>query len=83
MWTPQNRKRYDRSQLRYPSDLTDAEWAQPHRLPSPCPICAWLATGIFRGARNAFSKRSFDVLYSIGYLSLSRLKKCETFILPL
>jgi transposase len=27
MWTPQNRKRYDRSQLRNPSDLTDAEWA--------------------------------------------------------
>jgi len=27
MWTPQNRKHYDRSQLRYPSDLTDAEWA--------------------------------------------------------
>jgi hypothetical protein len=28
MWTTQNRKRYDRSQLRYPSDLTDDEWAQ-------------------------------------------------------
>jgi transposase len=27
MWTPQNRKRYDRSHLRYPSDLTDDEWA--------------------------------------------------------
>jgi transposase len=27
MWTPQNRKRYDRNQLRYPSDLTDDEWA--------------------------------------------------------
>ena len=27
MWTTQNRKRYDRSQLRYPSDLTDDEWA--------------------------------------------------------
>ena len=27
MWTPENRKRYDRSQLRYPSDLTDEEWA--------------------------------------------------------
>jgi transposase len=27
MWTPENRKRYDRSHLRYPSDLTDAEWA--------------------------------------------------------
>jgi transposase len=26
MWTAENRKRYDRSQLRYPSDLTDEEW---------------------------------------------------------
>jgi transposase len=26
MWTATNRKRYDRSQLRYPSDLTDLEW---------------------------------------------------------
>jgi len=26
MWTANNRKRYDRSQLRYPSDLTDDEW---------------------------------------------------------
>ncbi len=27
MWTSENRVRYDRSKLRYPSDLTDAEWA--------------------------------------------------------
>jgi transposase len=26
MWTDENRARYDRSQLRYPSDLTDEEW---------------------------------------------------------
>src|SRR6476659_8950173 len=26
MWTNKNRARYDRSKLRYPSDLTDAEW---------------------------------------------------------
>ena len=26
MWTANNRKRYDPSQLRYPSDLTDDEW---------------------------------------------------------
>lgn len=26
MWTTENRARYDRSSLRYPSDLTDAEW---------------------------------------------------------
>jgi hypothetical protein len=27
MWTTNNRARYDRSFLRYPSDLTDDEWA--------------------------------------------------------
>ena len=26
MWTSKNRARYDRSRLRYPSDLTDEEW---------------------------------------------------------
>ena len=26
MWTNENRGRYDRSKLRYPSDLTDEEW---------------------------------------------------------
>jgi transposase len=28
MWTKKNRRVYDRSGLRYPSDLTDREWAQ-------------------------------------------------------
>jgi transposase len=27
MWTPENRPRYNRDRLRYPSDLTDDEWA--------------------------------------------------------
>jgi transposase len=27
MWTAENRGRYDRSKLRYPSDLTEEEWA--------------------------------------------------------
>ena len=28
MWTNDNRARYDRSKLRYPSDMTDEEWSQ-------------------------------------------------------
>ena len=35
MWTTQNRKRYDRSALRYPSDLTDDEWAYVEPLIPP------------------------------------------------
>jgi transposase len=27
MWTTENRPRYERSKLRYPSDLTDEEWS--------------------------------------------------------
>ena len=27
MWTTENRSLYDRSRLRYPSDVTEAEWA--------------------------------------------------------
>ena len=27
MWNPKNRARHDRDMLRYPSDLTDDEWA--------------------------------------------------------
>ena len=36
MWTKENRARYDRSKLRYPSDLTDAEWAVIGPLIPPC-----------------------------------------------
>jgi transposase len=35
MWTTKNRARYDRSKLRYPSDLTDAEWAHVSSLIPP------------------------------------------------
>ena len=28
MWTTENRRRYDRDRLRYPSDLTDLEWEE-------------------------------------------------------
>lgn len=35
MWTAKNRKQYDRSGLRYPSDLTDGEWAHVAPLISP------------------------------------------------
>ncbi len=35
MWTKENRARYDRSRLRYESDLTDAEWAEVKPLIPP------------------------------------------------
>jgi transposase len=35
MWTKENRGRYDRNRLRYPSDLTDEEWAHVETLIPP------------------------------------------------
>ena len=35
MWTKKNRGRYDRSRLRYPSDLTDEEWRLVEPLIAP------------------------------------------------
>ena len=35
MWTVANRRRYERTGLRYPSDLTDAEWALAEPLIPP------------------------------------------------
>jgi transposase len=47
MWTNENRGRYDRSKLRYPSDLTDEEWAHVAPLISP--------------AKRGGNKRTVDV----------------------
>ena len=33
MWTVENRGSYDRGGLRYPSDVTDDEWAHIGRVP--------------------------------------------------
>ncbi len=35
MWTTENRGRYDRRKLRYPSDLTDEEWSLVEALIPP------------------------------------------------
>jgi transposase len=35
MWTAENRPRYNRDKLRYPSDLTDEEWARIEPLIPP------------------------------------------------
>ncbi len=39
MWTKENRIRYNRDQLRYPSDLIDAEWALIEPLIPPAKHC--------------------------------------------
>lgn len=46
MWTVENRSRYDRSKLRYPSDLTDEEWS--------------LAAPLIPPAKRGGNKRTVD-----------------------
>ena len=36
MWTRANRARYNRDQLRYPSDTTEEEWTAARPPDSPC-----------------------------------------------
>ena len=45
MWTSKNRARYDRSELRYPSDLTDDEWRLVEPLIPPGKTWRWQADG--------------------------------------
>jgi transposase len=47
MWTTENRQRYNRDKLRYPSDLTDAEWG--------------LVEGLIAPAKRGGRKRSVNV----------------------
>ena len=47
MWTTENRGRYDRRRLRYPSDLKDAEWA--------------LVAPLIPPAKRGGNKRTVDV----------------------
>jgi transposase len=57
MWTAQNRRRYDRSQLRYPSDLTDDEWARIAPLIPPA-----------KGGGNKRSVNVREVMNAIMYI---------------
>ena len=49
MWTNKNRARYDRSKLRYPSDLTDEEWGLVEPLDPAGQDRRWQADGDHAG----------------------------------
>jgi transposase len=67
MWTTENRARYDRSRLRYPSDLTDEEWALiAPRLPPPS-VEKTGTNGSFRNhKRVCVIACTEDTRYSVG-----------------
>ncbi len=68
MWTNENRGRYDRSKLRYPSDLTDEEWAlvEPHIPP----------------ARRGGAKRTVDVREVVDGLMVVLSTGCQWRAIP-
>jgi transposase len=68
MWTNENRDRYDRSRLRYPSDLTDAEWAHIEPLIPP--------------AKRGGNKRSVDLREVVSALMYILSTGCQWRAIP-
>jgi transposase len=68
MWTVENRARYDRSKLRYPSDLTDAEWALVEPLIPP--------------AKRGGNKRTVDMREVVNGLMYILSTGCQWAALP-
>ena len=68
MWTVDNRGRCDRSRLRYPSDLTDAEWALVEPLIPP--------------AKRGGNKRTVDVREIVNALMYVLGTGCQWAALP-
>lgn len=68
MWTVENRPKYNRDKLRYPSDLTDAEWA----------VIAPLIPPAKRGGR----KRSVDLREVVNGIFFVLSTGCQWRALP-
>lgn len=68
MWTTENRARYDRRGLRYPSDVTDAEWALIGPLIPP--------------AKRGGNKRTVDVRAVVNGLMYVLSTGCQWAALP-
>ena len=68
MWTTENRSRYDRSKLRYPSDLTNEEWAMIKPLIPP--------------AKRGGNKRTVDERELVNGLMYTLSTGCQWAALP-
>jgi transposase len=68
MWTPENRRRYDRSGLRYESDLTNDEWAEVAPLIPP--------------AKPGGNKRSVDIREVVNGLMYILSTGCQWRAIP-
>ena len=68
MWTNENRGRYERARLRYPSDLTDEEWA--------------LITPIIPPAKRGGGKRTVNIREVVNGLMYVLSSGCQWRALP-
>lgn len=68
MWTKENRGRYDRGKLRYPSDLTDEEWA--------------LIACEIPGAKRGGNKRTVDIREVVNGLMYILSTGCQWRAIP-
>jgi transposase len=68
MWTTENRPRYDRSKLRYPSDLTDEEWA--------------IVAPLIPAAKKGGNKRTVDVRALVNGVMYILSTGCQWAALP-
>jgi len=68
MLTPENRPLYDRDRLRYPSDLTDAEWS--------------LVAPLLPPAKHGGRKRSVDLLEVVNGIMYVLSTGCQWRALP-
>jgi len=68
MWTKETRKRYDRSGLRYESDLTDAEWGE--------------IAGLIPPAKPGGNKRTVDIRAVVNGVMYVLSSGCQWRALP-
>jgi hypothetical protein len=68
MWTNENRAQYDRGTLRYPSDLTDNEWA--------------LISPLIPPAKRGGNKRTVDGRQIVNGLMFILSTSCQSASLP-
>jgi transposase len=68
MWTLENRPRYDRSKLRYPSDVTEEEWA--------------LISPLIPPAKKGGNKRTVDVRAVVNGVMYILSTGCQWAALP-
>ena len=68
MWTAENRRRYDRDRLRYPSDLTDEEWK--------------FVEPLIRPAKRGGDKRTVDIREVVNALMYVLSTGCQWRAIP-